>query len=65
MLAYLPPLWRMDLPPLSHASMADIKDIQPEGLKENQPIPPKAGALKRPAMAQRKEKPQMVGITNL
>jgi DNA replication protein DnaC len=43
--------------------MADIKDIQPEGLKENQPNPPKAGALKRPATAQRKKK-KTAGTTN-
>jgi hypothetical protein len=65
MLAHLLQQRQKDLLQMNHASAADIKDIQPEGLKENQPIPPKAGALKRPAMAQRKEKPQMVGTTNL
>ena len=48
---------------MSHASVADIKDIQPEGLKEIQPSPPKAGALKRPATAQ-KEKKKTDGITS-
>lgn len=47
---------------MNHASTADIKETQPEGLKENQPSPPKAGALKRPATAQRKK--NQIGTTN-
>jgi len=63
MLAHLLQQRQKDLLQLNHASTADIKETQPEGLKENQPIPPKAGALKRPAMAQ-KEKKKTDGITN-